>query len=96
MTEDTRDLTAAAAGDTDAFARLYARHAGVVQSLCRQGLSLVFISAELDEVARMSDDVLVLRDRRPVGELHGPDVNEPAIMSAIAGDENGSDAVLSS
>lgn len=36
MTEDARDLTAAAAGDTDAFARLYTRHAGVVQSLCRR------------------------------------------------------------
>ncbi|UCG16221.1 MAG: sugar ABC transporter ATP-binding protein [Phycisphaerales bacterium] len=67
----------------------------LVHSLCRRGLSLVFISAELDEVARMSDDVLVLRERRPVGELHGPDVNEPAIMSAIAGDEDGPDVVRS-
>jgi len=46
----------------------------------------VFISAELDEVARLSDDVLVLRDRKPVGELHGPDVTEQAIMAAIAGE----------
>jgi RNA polymerase sigma-70 factor (ECF subfamily) len=36
MSKDTRDLTAAAAGDSDAFARLYERHAGVVQSLCRR------------------------------------------------------------
>jgi len=58
----------------------------LVHTMCDEGLSLVFISAELDEVARLSDDVLVLRDRKPVGELHGPDVTEQAIMAAIAGE----------
>ena len=35
MTDDASDLTAATAGDHQAFARLYDRHAGVVLSLCR-------------------------------------------------------------
>ncbi len=35
MTDDARDLTAALAGDHEAFARLYDRHAAVVLSLCR-------------------------------------------------------------
>lgn len=35
MTDDARDLTAARAGDHQAFARLYDRHAAVVFSLCR-------------------------------------------------------------
>ncbi|MBN1345224.1 MAG: sigma-70 family RNA polymerase sigma factor [Phycisphaerae bacterium] len=39
MTDDTCDLTAAAAGDGQAFARLYDRHAGVVLSLCRRRAS---------------------------------------------------------
>jgi RNA polymerase sigma-70 factor (ECF subfamily) len=35
MTDDARDLNAARAGDHQAFARLYDRHAAVVFSLCR-------------------------------------------------------------
>jgi len=38
MTEDASDLRAAVAGDHQAFARLYDRHAAVVLSLCRHHL----------------------------------------------------------
>ncbi len=38
MPEDARDAGAARAGDGEAFARLYTRHAPVVLALCRQGL----------------------------------------------------------
>lgn len=37
--DDARDLTAAAAGDHEAFGRLYDRHAAVVLSLCRQAIA---------------------------------------------------------
>ena len=36
MPDEASDLTAAAAGDWEAFARLYDRHAGMVLSLCRR------------------------------------------------------------
>jgi RNA polymerase sigma-70 factor (ECF subfamily) len=36
MSDDISDLTAASAGDPEAFARLYERHAPVVLSLCRR------------------------------------------------------------
>ena len=36
MTDQGSDLSAAAAGDREAFARLYDRHAGIVLSLCRR------------------------------------------------------------
>jgi len=49
------------------------------------GLAVVFISAELDEVARVSDGVLVLRDRKPVAWLDGAGATEQALMDAIAG-----------
>ena len=39
MSDDGSDLTAALAGDREAFARLYDRHAAVVLSLCRRGCS---------------------------------------------------------
>lgn len=37
--DDTRDLAAALAGDQEAFARIYDRHAAVVLSLCRRHLA---------------------------------------------------------
>ncbi len=40
MSHDARDLSAALAGNREAFARLYERHAGVVLSLCRRRSTL--------------------------------------------------------
>ncbi|HUU84084.1 MAG TPA: sigma-70 family RNA polymerase sigma factor [Phycisphaerae bacterium] len=36
MSDESSDLSAAATGDREAFARLYDRHAGIVLSLCRR------------------------------------------------------------
>ncbi len=58
----------------------------MIRGLCRQGMAFLFTSSELEEVVGTSDRVLVLRDRKQVGELTGFDVTEEAIMSAIAGD----------
>ena len=41
----------------------------VISDLAATGMSVVFISAELEEVLRVSDRILVLRDRRAVAEL---------------------------
>ena len=42
----------------------------LVPTLCDDGMSVVFISAELEEVLRLSDRVVVLRDRaRSIAEL---------------------------
>ena len=48
-------------------------------------MAILFISSELEEVVRDSQRVVVLRDRRKVGELVGEQVSERAIMQAIAG-----------
>jgi galactofuranose transport system ATP-binding protein len=56
----------------------------LVAEQARQGTGVVFISAELDEVVRVSDRVLVLRDRRPVAELAGADVELDRVMELIA------------
>jgi len=58
----------------------------LVLSLCRQGTAIVFISSELEEVVRVSDRVLVLRDRALVGQLRGAAISEQAIMQTIAQD----------
>ncbi len=59
----------------------------LVAELAGEGVAILFISAELDEVVRRSDRVAVLRDRRLVGELTGEQINERTIMDTIAGEE---------
>ncbi|MBI1177476.1 ATP-binding cassette domain-containing protein [bacterium] len=55
----------------------------LVESLRERGMAVLFISSELDEVVRVSQRVVVLRDRRKVGELEG-DFDEHRIMNLIA------------
>jgi len=61
----------------------------LVQSLREQGMSILFISSELEEVARDSQRVVVLRDRAKVGELSGKQITEENIMRTIAGHSHG-------
>jgi monosaccharide-transporting ATPase len=56
----------------------------LVADLARQGMAVVFISAELEEVVRLADRVLVLRDRRAVAELVGEEVRMDRVMELIA------------
>ncbi len=55
-----------------------------IEDLRQKGLSIIFISSELEEVARSCQRVLVLRDRKKVGELAGGEISESAIMDRIA------------
>lgn len=54
-----------------------------VLALARRGVAVLFISAELDEVVRLSDRIVVMRDRRKAGELPGGS-DEQAIVDLIA------------
>ena len=56
----------------------------LVQSLGKDGVSILFISSELEEVVRYSERVVVLRDRAKVGELTGSGITEEGIMHTIA------------
>ncbi|WP_123039654.1 sugar ABC transporter ATP-binding protein [Cohnella candidum] len=57
----------------------------LVMSLSEQGMAVLFISSELEEVLRVSDRIAVLRDRRVVKEIAEPDINQNNVMQAIAG-----------
>jgi ABC-type cobalamin/Fe3+-siderophores transport system ATPase subunit len=59
--------------------------AALVEEMCQKGMALLFISSELEEVARLSHRVLVLRDRVVIGELAGAEVSEHNILAMIAG-----------
>jgi simple sugar transport system ATP-binding protein len=57
----------------------------LVVSLADDGVSVLYISAELDEVLRLSHSIGVLRDRTLVARLvNGPDVTADTIMQTIA------------
>jgi simple sugar transport system ATP-binding protein len=53
-------------------------------TLARQGMAVLFISSEMEEVVRVSDRIVVLRDRAKVGELPGGST-EHAVYAMIAG-----------
>lgn len=56
----------------------------LIESLCANGLALLVISSELEELVGYADRVLVLRDRKQVAEIGTQDLSVPAIMQAIA------------
>jgi simple sugar transport system ATP-binding protein len=58
----------------------------IVGQLSREGVALIFISSELEEVCRCCDRVAVLRDRCKVGELEGDDISVDRAMTIIAGE----------
>lgn len=52
--------------------------------LARQGMAVLFISSEMEEVVRLSDRIVVMRDRAKVGELPAG-TDEHAVYALIAG-----------
>jgi galactofuranose transport system ATP-binding protein len=56
----------------------------LILRLCQEGMSILFISSELEEVVRCSHRIVVLRDRQKIGELTDEQVNEQTIIHTIA------------
>ena len=64
----------------------------LVLGLAEAGMSLTFISSEIDEMLRTCSRLIVMKDREIVGELSGMKLTEHDVMHMIAGsgsDENG-------
>lgn len=57
----------------------------LVVKLAEQGMAVVFISSEIEEMLRTCDRIVVMRDGAKVGELSGDEMNQSTIMSTIAG-----------
>ncbi len=57
----------------------------LILSLAEAGMSVVFISSELDESMRCSSRMAVLRDRVKIAEITGEEMEEKYIMQTIAG-----------
>ena len=57
----------------------------LVLKLASEGVSVTFISSETDEMLRTCSRLVVMRDRKLVGELSGDELTQSHIMSTIAG-----------
>lgn len=59
----------------------------LVLKLASEGMSVTFISSETDEMLRTCSRLVVMRDRKVVGELSGDELSQSMIMNTIAGGE---------
>ena len=58
----------------------------LVLKLAEQGVCVTFISSEIEEMLRTCSRLIVMRDRRIVGELRGEEMTQAKIMRTIAGE----------
>ncbi|QND54851.1 sugar ABC transporter ATP-binding protein (plasmid) [Phyllobacterium sp. 628] len=64
----------------------------LINQLCDDGMALLVISSEIDEIVAYSTRVVVLRDRAHRGELSGDDITTSNIMRMIAAEPQGAPA----
>ncbi len=57
----------------------------LVRKLAEEGMSVTFISSEIEEMLRTCSRLIVMRDRRIVGELRGSERTQGNVMKTIAG-----------
>ena len=58
----------------------------LVLKLAEEGVSVTFISSEIEEMLRTCSRLIVMRDRKIVGELTEDDMTQAKIMHTIAGE----------
>ena len=59
----------------------------LVLKLAEENVSVTFISSEIEEMLRTCSRLIVMRDRKIVGELTGDELSQTNIMKTIAGGE---------
>lgn len=59
----------------------------LVLKLAEEGMSITFISSEIEEMLRTCSRLIVMRDRKIVGELSGDELTQAQVMKTIAGGE---------
>ncbi|SDY96562.1 ribose transport system ATP-binding protein [Amycolatopsis xylanica] len=57
----------------------------LIDELAKEGLAVLLISSEMEELIDGADRIVVLRDGTVAGELSGEDVTEKNVLAAIAG-----------
>jgi simple sugar transport system ATP-binding protein len=64
----------------------------LVLKLAEEGMSITFISSEIEEMVRTCSRLIVMRDRNIVGELRGTEVTQDNILHTIAGGSGDNEA----
>ncbi len=59
----------------------------LVLKLAEEDMSITFISSEIEEMLRTCSRLIVMRDRKIVGELTGDELTQAHVMKTIAGGE---------
>ena len=60
----------------------------LVLKLAEDGVAVTFISSEIQEMLNVCSKLIVMRDRKIVGELTGNQLSQENIMNTIAGDSS--------
>lgn len=79
LDEPTRGIDVGAKGEIEK----------IVSELSAEGISILYISSEIQELIRNCDRVMVLREGRVCGELKAEEITEMNIMKFIAAEEKG-------
>ena len=74
LDEPTRGIDVGAKGEIEEL----------IKQISDSGISVLYISSELDELVRECDRIVILHDGRNVGELVNEEINSDAIMNVIA------------
>ena len=77
LDEPTRGIDVGAKGEIEKL----------IQQISEEGISVLYISSELDELVRGCDRVIVLRDGKNISEFVREDISSEQIMTAIASHE---------
>jgi ribose transport system ATP-binding protein len=57
----------------------------LMEELAEQGVAILFVSSEMEEILGMSDRTLVMHEGRITGELHRDELSEEAVMQLATG-----------
>ena len=75
LDEPTRGIDIGARGEIEQL----------INKLRADGMAVLLISSEIEEIVRNSTRVVVLRERKKTGELNGADIETSKLMQAMAG-----------
>ena len=59
----------------------------LIQQLAREGISVLYISSEIEELVRGCDRIAVLREGSVFGELFGEEITSDNLLHMIAGED---------
>jgi ribose transport system ATP-binding protein len=57
----------------------------LMESLAKEGMAILFVSSEMEEILGMSDRTIVMHEGRITGEIQRENLSEAAVMQLVTG-----------